>query len=158
MASDSRFGPEPQHELDRLHAQFPLKQPLRLEWRDLPVTAGRADLLRGVLVLSRIVLTTEDAWRTTLRHEYAHFLVAERFGRRVKPHGAEWRAMMALLGEVPKVTHNYPVQRSRRARRIVLRCARCGTEFRRTRIANPNGVYRHTRCGGAVTVERIEPR
>lgn len=47
----------------------------------------------------------------TVAHEVAHSLVYRSFGwRRVRPHGAQWRAWMETFGCQPQVTHNTPLQ------------------------------------------------
>lgn len=43
----------------------------------------------------------------TVPHEVAHYVVFVRHRRRVRPHGAEWRAVMREFGVPPKVTCNY---------------------------------------------------
>lgn len=82
--------------------------------------------------------------KEVLCHELAHLVVFERFGRRVRPHGAEWKAFMRAAGYKPRATvslaglpivfpstwyqHQCPRCRaSRPARRRMngWRCARC---------------------------------
>ena len=36
-------------------------------------------------------------------HEFAHAAVDERYGRRGRPHGREWRSLMRLAGREPRV-------------------------------------------------------
>ncbi len=54
-------------------------------------------------------------------HEFAHAAVDERFGRRGRPHGHEWRSLMQLAGREPRVRipgveleRLIPIARSRR--------------------------------------------
>ena len=61
----------------------------------------------------------------TVPHEVAHYVVEHRHGRRAKPHGAEWRAVMAAFGVAAQRTCDFdfselPVRRERRFR---YRCA-----------------------------------
>jgi SprT protein len=43
----------------------------------------------------------------TVPHEVAHYIVHRLYrGRRVKPHGAQWRQVMQLFGADPEVTFN----------------------------------------------------
>lgn len=98
-------GPERQRVVEEAIAfaweQFPLRRPPEIRWRRYPVTAGKAILSDGVVCLSALLLTTrERIWETVL-HEYAHLVVFERWGRRAKPHGNEWRAVMRQLGWNP---------------------------------------------------------
>lgn len=41
----------------------------------------------------------------TVAHEVAHCIVYRCHGRGVRPHGSEWRRVMAFLGCEPRVTH-----------------------------------------------------
>ncbi|WP_081616561.1 MULTISPECIES: SprT-like domain-containing protein [unclassified Thioalkalivibrio] len=59
----------------------------------------------------------------TVAHEVAHSLVYRASEwRRVRPHGAEWRAWMQTFGCQPRVTHNTPLQ-GRRVKTYTYRCA-----------------------------------
>jgi SprT protein len=56
---------------------------------------------------------------TTVPHEVAHYAVYLHWGRRAKPHGVEWRALMHALGADPAVTFSLdlsglPVRRQQR--------------------------------------------
>ncbi|MGD2062648.1 MAG: SprT-like domain-containing protein, partial [Nitrospirota bacterium] len=61
-----------------------------------------------------------DHLMTTVPHEVAHYVVDMVHGaRHVRPHGAEWRAVMTALGAEPRRTGAYdltgvPVRRERR--------------------------------------------
>ena len=52
--------------------------------------------------------------REVLCHEAAHVAVHVRFGRASKPHGPEWKSLMALAGFEPRV--RIPTNRPRRPR------------------------------------------
>jgi len=61
----------------------------------------------------------------TVPHEVAHYVVEMRHGRRARPHGPEWQAVMAAFGVAAQRTYdldigNLPVRRERRFR---YRCA-----------------------------------
>ena len=66
-----------------------------------------------------------DRLEVTVPHEVAHYVTDMLFGQRaVRPHGAQWRAVMHAMGVDPRVTAGYdlagiPV---RRQRRFVYRC------------------------------------
>ncbi len=90
----------------------------------------------------------------TVPHEVAHFIVdCQHQRRRVKPHGPEWRAVMALFGvDNPSATHRddlsgVPV---RRQRRFDYRC-RCGvvplSATRHYRHLRGQASYYCRRCG-----------
>jgi len=66
-----------------------------------------------------------DSLEVTVPHEVAHYVTDMLFGQRgVRPHGAQWRAVMHAMGVDPRVNADYdlagiPV---RRQRRFVYRC------------------------------------
>ncbi len=61
----------------------------------------------------------------TVPHETAHIAAHFLHGRGIRPHGAEWRALMVLYGADPSRCHSYDTSRStaRRLRRFRYRCA-----------------------------------
>jgi SprT protein len=94
----------------------------------------------------------EDNLRATVPHEVAHYLVHQVFGwGKVKPHGAEWRAVMAWFGADPSVTCNYDLQGipRRRQRTHPYRCA-CREHListtRHNRVQHGTGAYRCSYC------------
>jgi len=51
-----------------------------------------------------------DTLVNTVAHEVAHYVVHSIWGiRKVKPHGKEWKQVMALFGVKPEVTSDYDV-------------------------------------------------
>ncbi len=61
----------------------------------------------------------QDNFDNTIPHEVAHFIVEQRFGLSVKPHGGEWREVMNFFGAEPSVRCQYdlsdiPVRRQGR--------------------------------------------
>lgn len=120
-----------------------------IEWTNYPTAAGRAYLQERKICLSRVVLKTHAHVYDTVLHEYAHLVVYARHGRKAKPHGPEWRQVMADLGIPPKVTHDYPVERRTVARRYSFRCNACGFILWRVRPFKRNRIYSHVGCGGS---------
>lgn len=61
----------------------------------------------------------------TVPHECAHLIAFALFGRAIRPHGKEWRGIMAHLGAEPKRCHSFPVDDlpARRLRRFDYHCA-----------------------------------
>ena len=59
----------------------------------------------------------------TIPHEWAHIVAHRLFGPRIKPHGQEWRAVMAAFGKTPEVQHRMDVEPSRKLRRFKYHCA-----------------------------------
>jgi SprT protein len=43
----------------------------------------------------------------TVPHEVAHMVAYLRYGRSIRPHGPEWRAIMAQFGAEPERCHRY---------------------------------------------------
>jgi len=87
----------------------------------------------------------------TPAHEVAHVVARTLFGRKIRPHGSEWRAVMRHLGAVPDRCHRFDTSRSsnRQYRRFPYRCG-CRqhmlTSIRRNRIQR--GQSYHCRdCG-----------
>jgi SprT protein len=58
-------------------------------------------------------------------HEVAHLIVAALHPQRVKPHGPEWRAVMAFFGVRARATHEFETEPARRVARVPDRCG-CG--------------------------------
>ena len=50
-----------------------------------------------------------DFLEQTVPHEVAHVLAYHRHGRDIRPHGAEWKAIMRQLGAEPTRCHDYDV-------------------------------------------------
>ncbi len=66
----------------------------------------------------------EDFLKRTVPHEVAHIIARSFFGKRIRPHGTEWRQVMQLFGAEASRCHNYDVSRSsqRRLKRFPYRC------------------------------------
>lgn len=85
--------------------------------------------------------------RATVPHEVAHYVVHQLYGRRrVKPHGSEWRAVMALFGADDEVTFKLDLSGipRRRQRTHPYRCACREHEVsttRHNRIMRGSGRY-----------------
>ncbi len=75
-------------------------------------SAGQARLTgkgRGVLRFNPWLLLRhgEDFIGQTVPHEVAHWLIFCLYERRARPHGAEWRKLMAMFEAEPKRCHEY---------------------------------------------------
>jgi SprT protein len=93
-----------------------------------------------------------DFVERTVTHEVAHLLTAACHGR-TRPHGAEWRAVMAYLGVPdPSRCHDYSLDEAkvRRQRRWAYVCA-CSRHLLSTtlhkRILTNQARYHCRRCG-----------
>ncbi len=152
------FQPDPglavlaQDLVDSLCDRQPVAIRPNLEWSGrMHVVAGRVFLRTGLIRLSIPLLTDPDRVRQTVLHEYAHLMVHTRWGKKVKPHGPEWKEAMLELGAEPRRTHAYTSERKPR-RSWTYRCTACGFEFTRRRRLAHGREYRHIGCGG-----RIDP-
>lgn len=97
-----------------------------------------------------------DNLALTVPHEVAHYVTDRLYGlRNVRPHGAEWQAVMLSLGAEPRATGRYdltgvPV---RRQRRFSYRCD-CSTHQlsarRHNKIRYGRANYLCRRCGSEV--------
>lgn len=91
----------------------------------------------------------------TVPHETAHLVTYHIHGNRVRAHGPEWAAIMALFGAEARRCHHFDSEdlRTRTLRRFSYVC-RCGpvelTSIRHNRILNGQ-VYHCRRCGDALT-------
>ncbi len=89
----------------------------------------------------------------TVAHEVAHYVTDCLWGLgRIRPHGAEWRSVMALFGVPPQVRAEFDLEGipGRRERRFPYLCA-CGphwlTARRHNRVLRQGVRYRCRRCG-----------
>jgi len=100
---------------------------------------------------------SEDQRRQTVLHELCHLVAHARFGRGIPPHGAQWRALMEVLGEPPARCHQVDRSGLRRATaRHLARCA-CGqhalSAVRAGRLARGTAAYRCRRCDGLLRLD-----
>jgi SprT protein len=113
-------------------------------------TGGQAYHATNTIRLNKEILSnplhTEDMAYHTVGHELAHLLVSFLYKRHMiknhlrtipKSHGAEWKAIMKLLGLKPNRTHNYTVKKVRRTMKIDYTC-----DCRIHKITR----YRHNQC------------
>lgn len=74
-------------------------------------------------------------------HEVAHFIAYTCYGVRIKPHGAEWRYVMAeVFGVAPRVTHCFDVETKPR-KQFSYRCA-CPQRVHQLSIVRHNRIIR----------------
>jgi len=142
--------------LAELTASHPLGYVPVLQWKNLRVTAGMAYYTKGMIALSRVLLTDEARLRRTLVHEYAHLLAVARHGRKAAGHGAAWRQAMLELGAEPEVTHKYEAKRNARRQQVTYRCKGCGASIVRARRLPRRRKWVHAGCGGAVSLESVD--
>jgi SprT protein len=104
--------------------ESPAVPEIRLDLRGR--AAGQWRVQNGIELLrfnpEAFLLDWDAHFPATVAHEVAHSLVYRRYGPgTVRPHGQEWRNMMAALGFPPEVTHRTPVT-GRRSRVYIYNC------------------------------------
>ncbi|MEK9966383.1 MAG: SprT-like domain-containing protein [Rhodospirillaceae bacterium] len=92
--------------------------------------AGAAYAAERRIVLNARLLESgcEEDRDATFLHECAHVL-ADLFHERPCRHGARWREMMRLLGEVPNVRHRIPYLSREANAKIIWRCTSCAQAY-----------------------------
>lgn len=94
----------------------------------------------------------EDFIEQTVPHELAHLVAYAHFGEGIRPHGAEWRELMRLLGRRPDVCHQFEVSPARRVRRHAYHCDCASHQLSsiRHRRIQQGMNYQCRRCGQAL--------
>jgi len=92
-----------------------------------------------------------DFLHQTVPHETAHLVARAVYGRRIRPHGPEWRSVMQLFGAEPIRCHHFEVP-DRIRRRMRYFDYRCACQVHRLSAIRHHrsqaGVsYRCRRCG-----------
>ncbi len=92
--------------------------------------------------------------KETVPHECAHLAVFYFNGLGCKPHGAEWKSYMRLLGVEPRVTHSMNVTKARTLRTYKYQCS-CRTvqlsSIRHNKVLKKTVQYKCTFCGKSFT-------
>tara|TARA_B100000959_G_C14744595_1_gene526531 strand:+ start:102 stop:629 length:528 start_codon:yes stop_codon:yes gene_type:complete len=90
----------------------------------------------------------------TVPHEFAHLVAYQKFGRRIRPHGAEWKRVMEAFGVDPARTHSFDVAPTRRLKRFHYRCHCPGSDYQLSSIRHNRvqrgGIYLCRKCGCAL--------
>ena len=109
---------------------------LRVGWnKRLRTSAGRGWPGEALIELNpRIIGFGLEQVHQTLWHELAHLVAYERHGRKIEPHGVEWRQACCDLG-IPNedVRHDLPLPRRRQRRKYVYVCPKCFARYARVR-------------------------
>ena len=115
--------------------------------RSLGLAYPQRDLVR----LNAALQADPAALKEVLSHELAHLVVRRRHGRRARPHGPQWQALMRAAGFQPKVRMDVSGEVKARMRPrtgFLHRCPRCDVQ-RATRRR-----MRHWRCAACVRAGR----
>lgn len=140
------------------HSVYPPEPVIRCDLRG--TTAGQAQWQPGSRPVLRFNLAFArahpmDFLAQTVPHEVAHLVTTACHGR-TRPHGSEWRAVMAFFG-IPDASrcHSYPIAEHlvRRQRRWTYRC-HCRTHAlsttRHHRIESGRVRYQCRHCGAVL--------
>lgn len=111
----------------------------------LQTTAGTAEYVTSRIDLNpKLRSIGPEAIDRILRHELAHLVANERAaGRRIQPHGIEWKKACADLG-IPgeKASHSLPLRTRKRLPNYAYRCPNCEeVVFRVRRMARYSACY-----------------
>ena len=81
----------------------------------------------------------EENFMTTVPHEVAHYLVRCIYGKKLRPHGQEWKSIMQHFGANNAVTVDFDMKGipTRKSRKFIYRCS-CMT--------HQLGIRRHNKC------------
>jgi len=136
---------------------------LKLELEDIPVKFDLKGKSSGMFVVknkqiciryNEMIFSAyfEDALINTVAHEVAHYVVFSVWGlKSAKPHGREWKQVMALLGVKAEVTSRYKVDHIplHQQRRHDYSCA-CMTHqlstTRHNKVQSKKAVYNCRKC------------
>jgi len=114
--------------LARARAHWPAAEipDVQVEFRVRGRAAGEACSRTAVANYNAELLEkyADDFIAEIVPHEIAHVVAGRVFPGRIRPHGAEWRAVMALFGARASVTHCFETTPARRTGRVPYRC-RC---------------------------------
>ena len=96
----------------------------------------------------------------TLKHEIGHAVVMQRYGKKVKPHGREWKSVMQELEvDNPKAGHSLQLTEYS----YLVRCTNpdCGVELgrhRKSRIVKTPEFYRCNKCGSVLESFEVDEK
>lgn len=113
------------------------------------------------LNLSLLLRHGEAFIEQTVPHEIAHLVAHALHGPGIRPHGPQWRAVMALLKAPAQVCHSYATAPARRVKQYDYVCPcrphRLGSV--RHRRARAGQRYLCRRCGGVLSAasEKVTP-
>ena len=118
--------------------------------------AGQANYQKDKIRFNRDLLEkyTDEFVSQTVPHEFAHLVAYTKFGRRIRPHGAEWKSVMIALDVKPVRTHSFEVMPARRLKRFPYKCNCPGllhelSTIRHNRIQRGR-LYICKKCGKAL--------
>ena len=102
--------------------------------------AGSANWMQNYVKFNTILAEeNKEEFDNTVIHEVAHLVAPRVHGIFIKPHGEEFKSVMAVLGGRPNRTHNYSTENVKSRTRVVKRefeygCGCAGKVFKLTSI------------------------
>lgn len=95
----------------------------------------------------------EENLHDTVAHEVAHYIIHEVYGRRARPHGEEWQALMTAFGAAPEATFQLDLagvpQRRQATHRYQCSCRTHDVSTtRHNRVQRGVGSYQCIKCNG----------
>lgn len=109
-------------------------------------TAGQAWPEDNLLRLNRVLLeeNQQHYLKHTLGHEVAHLIADTVYGKKIRPHGREWKYVMEQVFNLPaRRTHNYDTSRASK-RPYAYRC-QCPDKVTHFTAIRHNRVLRGTK-------------
>ena len=101
-----------------------------------------------------------DFVEQTVPHEFAHLVSYRKFGRRIKPHGIEWKSVMIELGASPSRTHRFESSPARRLKRFQYQCNCEGSSYELTSVRHNRIQRGHTyicrKCRAALFLKKCK--
>jgi len=113
------------------------------------VRQGKAHIRYNEIIFSSYF---EDSITNTVAHEVAHYVVYSMHKwKRVKPHGAEWKSVMAMFGVPADVTSKYdisllPLKQQRRHGYVCDCMSHQLSTTRHNKVQNKKTVYHCKKC------------
>ncbi|MET0028235.1 MAG: SprT-like domain-containing protein [Candidatus Thiodiazotropha sp.] len=98
----------------------------------------------------------------TVPHEVAHIVARRRFGQRIRPHGREWKQVMAFFQAPARRCHSFDTTQTtrRRMRYYDYRCA-CRdhriSAVRHNRVVSGTMTYQCRFCGTPLVARETDP-
>jgi len=121
--------------------------------------AGQANYRENKIRFNRQLLEkyTPEFVDQTVPHEFAHLVAYQKFGRRIRPHGMEWKRVMEAFGVTPTRTHNFDVSPTRRLKRFHYRCHCPGSDYQLSSIRHNRiqrgRIYLCRKCGSSLFLQ-----
>ena len=122
-------------------------------------TAGQAWPERNLLRLNKVLLeeNRQHYLEHTLGHEVAHLIAEKVYGKKIRPHGMEWKYVMEQVFNLPaNRTHSYDIRRASK-RPFEYHCSCPGKTIHLSAIRHKRAlkgtIYQCTHCKGSLKLK-----